>query len=329
MLETYWSTGHRKELVKTIAALVLGGYVLSETTGFNFRDIYPWRTLEGHPIYSFLVKKEFSIPIETALAGVEALRARIVERDPRLVQEATDKFLEHAKQFIPGKVQYDRFARFIRRAMNEWQELDEQGAVRYTVSPGEAVRGIFGPTTEAEDRYNLYREYEETIIEAVDPEALTTTARAIQAVENFLWGDPAWRLGELQRKAVQLGLDPQEVHQNALRRVRSYYYGTGNLGFWPAVYRGDIQQAQHYAQVLRRLGVTAADVQRSGENRGLDQMLIWQGVQIFGPPYPVNLPPIPSTTGRFIPPIPGTGPRMGIPPVPSTERLPLPPIPRT
>jgi len=329
MLEAYWSTGHRKEAVKTIAALVLGGYVLSETTGFNFRDIYPWRTLEGHPIYSFLVKKEFSIPIETAVAGVEALRARIVERDPRLVQEATDKFLEHAKQFIPGKAQYDRFARFIRRAMNEWQELDEQGAVRYTVSPGEAVRGIFGPTTEAEDRYNLYREYEETIIEAVDPEALTTTARAAQAVENFLWGDPAWRLGELQRKAVQLGLDPQEVHQNALRRVRSYYYGTGNLGFWPAVYRGNIQQAQRYAQVLRRLGVTAADVQRSGESRGLDPMLIWQGMRIFGPPYPVNVPTIPSTTGRFIPPIPGTGPGMGRPPVQFTERLPLPPIPRT
>src|SRR5690606_41245029 len=30
MLEAYWSTGHRKEAVKTIAALVLGGYVLSE-----------------------------------------------------------------------------------------------------------------------------------------------------------------------------------------------------------------------------------------------------------------------------------------------------------
>src|SRR5690606_40373262 len=95
-----------------------------------------------------------------------------------------------------------------------------------------------------------------------------------------------------------------------------------------AVYRGNIQQAQRYAQVLRRLGVTAADVQRSGESRGLDPMLIWQGVQIFGPPYPVNIPPIPSTTGRFIPSIPGTGSGMGRPPVQFTERLPLPPIPR-
>lgn len=296
MLEAYWSTGHRKEAAKTIAALVLGGYVLSETTGFNFRDILPWRTLEGHPIYSFLVKKEFSIPIETAVAGVEALRARIAERDPRLVQEATDKFLEHAKQFIPGKVQYDRFARFVRRAMNEWQELDEQGAVRYAVSPGEAVRGIFGPTTEAEDRYTLYREYEETIMQAVDPEAFTTTARAAQAVEDFLWGDPTWRLGELQRKAVQLGLDPQEVHQNALSRVRSYYYGTGNLGFWPAVYRGDIQQAQHYAQVLKQLGVTALDVQRSGENRDLDPIIVWQGLRVFGEPLPLRLQRFPQAS---------------------------------
>lgn len=281
MLYAQGTTGHKAEAIKTVVGLVAGAWALEKVTKMDFSSITPWETLKGHPGWAAL-RGDFSIPVDTLTGGSDFVEKFITERDPDVVDSAFDNLKEQMKLFIPGRTQYKRIARFIDRVRNDWKEVDSQGRPLYSVTPGEAIRGILGPTAEAKVRWNIRREYEQTLMEDVDPLRFRNAARALNAAETLVVGDAAYRRKIMREKADRVGLDGRELHQQSLARVRQYYYGDGKNGFWPAVYRNDTSEAQRTAEVLKRLEVTTPQLIASGESRGLDPSLIQRGVRIFG-----------------------------------------------
>ena len=147
-------TKHR--VLTSLVTMAVGSYVLSKLTGLSFRSIHPWETAKSW-LPSSWMSGQRSLTVEAAYNAIEVMKARLEGNDPELVEEALDALKDSLSTFIPAKVQLDRIAKFIDAAKNEWKVYDSRGRLRYEITPGEAVRGLFGPTVESQKRYEESR----------------------------------------------------------------------------------------------------------------------------------------------------------------------------
>jgi len=319
MLYAQGTTGHKAEAIRTVVGLAAGAWLLEKTTKMDFSSITPWETLQGHPAWAAL-RGEFSVPVQTGISlvdtGTKWLDGLVNNRDPQIVEEAFDNLKENLKTYVPTRTQYRRLARFIDRVANDWQELDEQGRPLYGISKGEAIRAIFGPTKEADLRFNIRRKYEDALMREVDPDRFGLLQKARTLPQTLLMGDAAYVRNHLRGQADRIGLDGKKLHDESVARVRQYYYGDGRNGFWPAVYRNDTEEARRTGEVLKRLEVTTPMLISAGESRGVDGSLLRRGVSIFG--Y-VGMPPARTPIPDVIRSRPDLSLQTGRVPIPSIQ----------
>ena len=117
--------------------------------------------------------------------------------------------------FVPGAVQGRRIAKFLDAIRNDYKIYDERGRLKYEMTPGEAWRGLIGPTVEARTRFEQFRATEYT--------RKHYQALRAQAIDAALMGDLA-AYTRTQEQIIQMGGNPitmQHVRQELQLRQKT------------------------------------------------------------------------------------------------------------
>jgi hypothetical protein len=156
LTKTAQNSPNKKEAAMKIANVIGGLSVMSyglSKTGLDFSSTTPVASLEGwFPIALAASEAEAgSIPVETVKSGTNTLLA-LVHRDPEAYDAAKKALEKNLTTYIPYSVQGKRLIKFAKAAMDDWTVRNEKGQKQYTMTPEEAVLGLFGGTTASKER---------------------------------------------------------------------------------------------------------------------------------------------------------------------------------
>ena len=158
LLYNQGTAGEIHKSIATVGAMAIGSEVLS-MTGMNFRSIHPVEVARGFwPIAMLEGEDSWPLSLRTASAGHQYIRS-IMEGDPVAIDMAHDRLKQRVRPMIPVLgVQGARMLDFIDVAKNDWKKYDRLGRLRHEMTPGEALRGVVGPTMESMKRVDAWQQ---------------------------------------------------------------------------------------------------------------------------------------------------------------------------
>jgi hypothetical protein len=189
-----WNQGTQQDMRKAIATvglMAIGAEGLS-MTGFNFGSIHPINVARGIlPIALAEGEDRWPSALRTGVATGSYLRA-LASGDPQAIDRAFENLKSRLAPFVPMGVMGKRMLDFIDLARNEWKSYDNRERLRWELDkdnptgrllgiPGEALRGLLGPTVEARRRWEDWQQ-----IQKIDS-AYRRMRR--MAIEAFFDGD--------------------------------------------------------------------------------------------------------------------------------------------
>ena len=157
MLYEQGTTGDMRKAIATVGLMAIGSEMLN-LTGFNFRSTHPVEVARGWLPFALLEGEERSpMSIRAGIAGWQYLES-LASGDPTAIDTAFDNFKNRIVPLIPLGLVTNRVVNFITVARNGWKEYDMVGRLRREVHPWEATRAAFGPTIEAQRRWEDWQQ---------------------------------------------------------------------------------------------------------------------------------------------------------------------------
>lgn len=192
----------------TIGLLYGTVYGLSKLTGLDFSSETPLGTAEGWLPVSFVLSGDTgsSIPLKNVRNATKLLTAKLSDM-PLETEAAWKDFKQSLLTLVPAHTQLARVFRTIDAYRSGGVVRDDEGKLKYRMKPGEAVRGLFGPTVESRERR---LEHEE-----VQRAKEKSTYLRKQATQAYLRGDRT-TFAKLQRELISAGYTPirgQDIKQ--------------------------------------------------------------------------------------------------------------------
>lgn len=157
MLYEQGTSGDIQKALSTVLTMAVGAEALT-LTGMNFMSIHPVNTARGLlPIAMLEGEDRWPLLYRSAAATWGVLKA-LSDGDPEAYDTALDNLKQRLIPMIPVGVIGKRAIDLIDIAKNDWRKYDKKGRLKYEVTPGEAARSLFGPTTEAYERVNQWQQ---------------------------------------------------------------------------------------------------------------------------------------------------------------------------
>jgi|GEM_PF-5869167 len=202
------NSGEWNKAVTLLASYAFGAEALS-LTGLSFRSIHPTEVAKGFlPIAMLEGEEAMSIPIRLTLASYDGLKA-LASGDPEARETAWDNFKRASRAYVPYSTQGRRILTTLEAVRNDYKIHERtllsqvtnseqgKGRLKYEMSKAEAILGLIGPTTNANNRWQSL-------------ETLATTESAYrrlraQAINAFLADDYDKFLKKMTELRVRFG----------------------------------------------------------------------------------------------------------------------------
>ena len=144
----------KKKVGMMLLAGTVGAQLMSQATGLDFSSTSPHNAIVNWLPMSVMVSGTLSsIPIEMTRASIGLAQSMIAGTDTEK-REALDTWLDNAQNYVPLNTPLRRIARSTRALLDDGAVYDEQGKLKYRMSPGEVARSFVGPTVEARERWD-------------------------------------------------------------------------------------------------------------------------------------------------------------------------------
>lgn len=178
MLWEQGTSGDIRRAISTVVTTAVAAEILT-MTGLNFMSIHPVNTARGIlPIALLEGEDRWPLAMRSA-ASIKSYIEALARGDAEAVDSALDSMKFRLRPLVPAGVMAGRVLDFIDIVKNDWRKYDRKGRLKYEVTPGEAIRGLIGPTKEAYKREALWDQ-----ISKMEANYRHTRAQAIQAFLN-------------------------------------------------------------------------------------------------------------------------------------------------
>lgn len=232
--------------------LLMGTAYLSKKLGLILRVGFI-DNVTGHILYK--AASEEDIVVVSYVKDLQKIVKRLITGDP----EEWEKAIAESTYLMPGGEVFRRLHRFIQAAGDNWKVRNAKGEVQFEYSkddwlsentgiPWEAVRALFGQTTESIGRREIGGKFDKAILSLIE----TGNEEAYYKTLNSLAED-----------ARRLNMDAQELFDAAKTRIRQDYYDK----VYEALEKGDHKEADRLAKILLNLGATQETIMRAVNNR--------------------------------------------------------------
>lgn len=172
------TSGDVRKAISTVVTMALGAEILT-MTGLNFMSIHPVNTARGILPIAMMSDEDRWPLVARSAASINSYIRAMVDGDDEAVDSALDSLRNRLRPLVPLGVVTFRMLDFIELVKNDWRKYDNRGRLKYEVKPGEAVRGLIGPTTEA---YNRVEDWQR--VTRMEGYYRHTRAQAIEAFMN-------------------------------------------------------------------------------------------------------------------------------------------------
>jgi len=155
LMVTQGTSGEGQRALASVVTMAIGAEILS-LSKFSFNSIHPAETASGIlPIAVLESEQNLPMLARTAATALTAFRA-LKEGDHDTVDQALTNFKQRMWLLVPAGTMAKRTLEVIDLAQNEWRKTDRKGRLSYETNPQEAIRSWFGPTLEAQLRWDDY-----------------------------------------------------------------------------------------------------------------------------------------------------------------------------
>lgn len=172
------TSGDIRKAISTVVTMALGAEILT-MTGMNFMSIHPVNTARGLLPIAMMSDEDRWPLVARSAASINSYIRAMVDGDVEAVDSAIDSLKNRLRPLVPLGVMSFKVLDFVELVKNDWKKYDKKGRLKYEVAPGEGVRSLIGPTTEAYQRVEDWR-----MVTRMEGYYRRTRAQAIEAFMN-------------------------------------------------------------------------------------------------------------------------------------------------